>query len=334
MAMASERSVHTIDPSKDDGYQDQSAAKSGALGTLSILPRELRDNIYQLSLAVERFPQDACFCGNDEWDGPCCYRGYTRTCYIWYKPSLPNKDRKTKTSSQKWEGGSFSLLGVSLAIRAEALDALNTWGHFMFPEPYLGHKVERYDIPLLDVISDLRLRFIIDQPGDRHFEKPLLCTTDFGAINATPAHPLPYFTGHDPQRKTCAIEIWYSRSGGLPMLLQSPLCDAIRELTGFENVVLVFIFEKIRPGGVFCRSNYDETDMAAFSALTTTFSTALEPKLGPSKSTGIKQCGKPRIHEVFWHTLERSIEFHPRTHLSRKNASNESSQQVGIPHTR
>ena len=317
--------------SPEDGVLGHSAAKSGdptPFGTLAMIPRELRDEIYRLSLAVERSHLDACFCGTASWDRPCCNEGYASTCYMWYPPSLAIENRKRKASSQKWGGGSFSLLGVSSSIRTEALHALRTWGHFMFPEPYLGRKVERYDIPFLHFISDLRLRFIIDQPDDGWLGDPLWCTTSYQSTIDTPAYPLSYFTGHDAHRKTCAIEIWYSRSLGLHKLLQSPLCNAIRGLTGFENVILIFVYEKESSWDQYGDESgmiYDRTDITAFSALTTTFSTALGNELGPSTSTNISDRWQWRIMDMFHHTLETSIEFHPRTYRTRGHVPNESS---------
>ena len=175
------------------------------LGTLSILPREIRDEIYR----------NAC-----NQDGSYLFnvQGYMSR----FEDHEPNY-------CKKWEIESISMLQVCKVIRKEFFSVLCSEG--VFEISCHRDKVRRSDIPFMKDISNIY--FVLNMWLDRS------SSVQHSPLSTMEAGPVSFFTGTSITRKKCVIGIDWCTPKSL-LILGSPLMDVMAQLTGFKTVKLVF----------------------------------------------------------------------------------------------
>jgi len=257
------------------------------LGTLSILPRELRDEVFKAVMII--------------------VNGRIRFSH---RPPPPKMLLKGASLS-KWGGSHFGLLRASKAIRQEALYTLCNSAFFSIrfnarPKDYY---YRRNDIPFLDRISKIEFAFnlsifsdadMLDLYEDREEENRKFALKSAG--------PLTLFTGTEVLRNTCIITL-SSCTPKFPLLFKSPLLHAISRLAGFKTVKLDFYFERFWfSGSPQSKTTYD------YTPLIVRISNALEPSLGPYS------IDMPVEKIAFAH-----VTFHPQDYLTERSLVEESS---------
>ncbi len=176
-----------------------------SLGTLSTLPRELRDEIYSY-MCNQRCPYEF----------------------------LEN--------GTKWCGLGLSMLKVSKAIREEFLTVLYTKGVFVIHRYWYVLKIRRTDIPFFNDISNIQISLDL---SDILFEIHPVDEEEFHMNeiqhrSAIKGRPVSYFTGTSIMRNTCTISLNECSPEMLLPLLKSREFYAMSQLTGFKNVQLRF----------------------------------------------------------------------------------------------
>ena len=253
------------------------------LGTLSLLPRELRDEIYSDLLPLNfRF---------NSW------------------PKFPHK---------KWLDGHvpahrLSMSAVSKHIRQEFLVVVYAEAVFMIEECLSGRYVlARHDIPFIDHIQNLELRIVLGTSccwNCRIYE-----TAWDDNLPKKKAVPTMLFTGTRILRNTCVIEVKSCTEKRLALLLRSHFFYVIKQLKNFKSVTLQLVSENKRwvPIDVTdLGSKLDWGDQAvAFRVVVDAISNALEPSLGPSVFSGTRSS----LTNAWY------ITFRPRDYLTQKKS--------------
>ena len=257
------------------------------LGTLAVLPRELRDQIY--SHVRNRKYQMGSY-----QKGPC----------------------------RKWrsvDGSIISVATFSNVMREELLAVICSEAVFRICDgyqyyTYSNNKPWRRDgIPLLDRIQNLEISATLGGVSDQW------CTahsTDHSKMNrllsGRIAEPTSFFTGTDVLRNACAIKLYFCTSKTI-LIMQSPFFDAIKHLTGFKTVVLELSSREKQWWSTDALTYIGEDASYAdhaigFSTTVDAMNRALEPTLGPSVMN------EDNAGEVinWW------ITFRPQDYLSRK----------------
>lgn len=176
------------------------------LGTLSILPRELRNQIYS----------------------HVCSPSYYYT--TWY-------DKSRMTDRQIWYGeseDSLSLL-VSKMMHAEYRSVLYSDGLFEIDRFAFSNKIQRNYMPFVNDICNVSILLDLDHP----YERRISPSYEGQRISSIRAEPVSYFTSGSRMRRKCRLELRNYSQNAL-LLLQSPLIRAISRLIGFKTVQLVF----------------------------------------------------------------------------------------------
>ena len=197
----------------------QMSTEAQTLGTLSVLSRELREEIYNAVLIG--INEDLSF--NDY-------------------PPHPHPDWNLPPQSpSKWLPDNFGILQTSWTIRREALSVLSTYGKFYINcKQFYENGCNEY--PYLNDISNVKFSFDVEvQTEIRSHPIPIgremyHWGPSFQSIQSV--KPLLFFAGTDILRKSCTIVLngcTYSFS-----LLDPPLHEAISRLTGFQTVTLEF----------------------------------------------------------------------------------------------
>ena len=261
------------------------------LGTLSILPRELRDGIYR--------------------------HVHNHRYYLTPYP---------RTSRLKWQPYdnavlSLSMLAVSKTIRQEFLAIIHAEGEFIiweepFVKEWFPRAWTRNDIPFIRQIQNVELftsvhawsrDFYIANGMDYSRENDTSLKTDAVAIS--------FFTGTEILRKTCIIKFVRPWAPGMIQMLESPFFDVLKNLTGFATVVLqVLSYEgNWRAEEVLTYIGEDPlyTNCAVgFRVIVDAMSMVLQSTLGPS-AISFDKGNKPLENE--W-----KITFHPQRFISKK----------------
>ncbi|KAL6722355.1 hypothetical protein ACLMJK_001462 [Lecanora helva] len=181
------------------------------LGTLTKLPREVRDQIYYFSLTNEH--------------------RYTICKFSWcYTLARP-----------QWSGSRIfsALLQASSSIRREALQVLATYVLFDFGDVSDCRRLRQCDIPLLQYIQNIR------------FSIPMRNMERLGNVASDPLSvcPLAFFTGDNPLRGYCKITINMQTVEALSKVLDSHFGTAVFESLGFRIVELEFVIYKFDYSG-------------------------------------------------------------------------------------
>ena len=230
-------------------YRSVNSTHLSSLGMLSALPRELRDEIYKITL--------------DDNTGEC----------ILYDPSDPLK---------RLLNDYLEILHTSRAVRQEALATLHKYRAFRMEFADWSRYRGRSEVPFLDHISNVTLNCDLDT-DDHVDEWPLLSdyamimhSTELkeGNVSLFPcAAPFSFFTGVQIPRKACTIVFINALRYNAPNL-ESPLFRAISNMTGFKTVTL-----SIKEWKAWNELSVADIEYAKAEALK--FSSALEPFLGP-----------------------------------------------------
>ena len=285
----------------DNASSPKPAAPPSSLGSLSRLPRELRDQIYHLIM--------------DQPIDSCLFEFY-------------GSDRRGYSSGKKWHRMCNSFLPVlrtSSLIRQEALEALTVWGKFEFRQDFWGPDVERQDIPFLENISNVRFEFDLNESMflDGNSNDMLWPFYDTAVM---PAGPLEAFTGGNIIRKSCVIKI-SNRTDRLPPVLIEPLKVTIARLTDFNSVTLdLRIFDEdnfydVEGLGMTGYEGFSKDDKEAFHASTTSIAAQFESTLGPCVIGEV--CDNESRYG-----LRRDVVFHPQAFLAPRAMEDESKPQA------
>lgn len=253
------------------------------LGTLSVLPRELRDEIYS----------------------HVCEREY-------------EFGRFSDRLHRKWHSNGntdLPMLTLSKTIREELLAVLHAEAVFSIRSArYFQNKAwTRNDIPFIDHIQRVGLSTAVCALSDEHCNESMLDLREANEqLSKMRAEPTSFFAGTEVPRKTCVIEFILCTPKTM-LILQSPLFDAIKHLTGFKTVTLKIssIREHWGPQDALIYIGEDTSFMdhaVGFAAIIDAIGSALEPSLGPNViSEAIVLQG------IGW-----KITFHPRDYLSKQ----------------
>ena len=260
------------------------------LGTLSTLPRELRDEIYghlhEQTYHISLYPQ--------------------KTDFKW---------RSVRNNTDE-----LPMITLSKAIHQEYLAVL--FGKAVFVLGNVDRKGgamwESGEIPFIDQIQNVRYTASPGLPGhipthevsrifrDRRLVKQLMSKTS--------PKPIEFFTGTAVLRDTCSIELHPILQKVMPVL-QSPLIMAIGGLTGFKIVTLKLTsgtWKWSRSLALSGRELSDAEHAENFRGAANAFRNALEPSLGPS-------LGPIIISKDYDNRLALELTFRPRDYVASRN---------------
>lgn len=203
--MSEDRTEHWPNPASS-GPTMSEPDDLASLGTLSVLPRELRNHIYS----------------------HVCSPSYYYTA--WY-------DKSRLTDRQIWYGDSedsLSLL-VSKTMHAEYRSVVYSEGFFEIDRFAFSDEIQRNYMPFVNDICNVSIILDLDHPHERRISP----SYEDQRISSIRAEPVSYFTCGLRLRRKCILELRnYSRNALL--LPQSPLLRAISQLLAFKTVQLVF----------------------------------------------------------------------------------------------
>ena len=258
------------------------------LGTLSILPRELRDHIYNY------------------------------VCKQKYRCRFVNKSRYGLR--ERWTQCGHPMVRVCKAVRDEYHGFLFSRKFFELEHSLFSFwtqdrqiRYQRSDIPFLDDISMVRLVLDLYYMSDDfklHLQEQGFSSEEQVFMATIRAEPVSFFNGASILRKVCIIELYDCRPTSLLPLLSSPLMHAMRQLTGFTTVQLVFSthpnhwLEDKTPEHIRQMFYCLET-CPGFDAMVVRIISALEPSLGSFARSGLDKT-RPWNQQVFSHLQDHS----------------------------
>ena len=261
------------------------------LGTLSTLPRELRDEIYGHIHDHE------------------------------YYTSNPMGEDCRKWRSRRNRSLGLPLMILSKAIREEFLAILFDKAVFVLRKTgrARGAICKREQIPFIDQILNVGFVASLFLPGDMpiHKASPMLKDPRKADkyMSKRSAKLVGFFTGTEVLRNNCSIELRSATPRVMPVL-QSPMILAVKGLTGFKIVTLKlgtgvrrWSLDKARmvKGGDLSDADY-AAEFTEFRGMANAFRSALEPSLGPSAIS--EDCDK----DFAW-----ELTFRPRDYVANRN---------------
>ncbi len=262
---------------------------SRSLGDLSILPRELRDNIYAYIVPEGYTPN---------WHAVV----HPGIHYTWLRHEEPDFEKK----SPKGPRFNITIFLLSRIIHEEAMTIFYSLGTFRFAPPsFQLNGVGRFpNTNIANRIMNVELFYkmsvkkllILNTKGPQNLHS----TTLFWSPSPGPTA---LFKGNDVKRKSAFIQFNFSEwSSYKTKLIPTPLFDDLKQLTGFSTVTLKL--EKF--------SNYSDDHRAAWEkggeelkSLLNEFRASLEPSLGH---------GAMSEPEVTSELQSCQVVFHPRDH--------------------
>ena len=268
------------------------------LGTLSTLPRELRDEIYGHVNDHEYYTSDS----------------MRENCGKW-------RSRKDKSLG-------LPMMMLSKAIRQEFLAVLCGKAVFMLENADRagGTPWERKRIPFVDHILNVRYVALLVHPSMPFSELSRILRDPRIAkkfLSERSAKPVEFFTGTEVLRNNCSIELHSVIRTVIPVL-QSPLMVAIKGLTGFKILTLKLRLEAWNWSRndvlIFYEENQSYADqIVGLRDTANAFRSALEPSLGPT---------------IFSENYDNGIAsmkftFHPRDYVANRNKRNAISSKLG-----
>ncbi len=272
--MATESEAQARDPFLISAHHLSTPASTVAtpLGTLATLPPELRNEIYKL----------------------LCSDAYYSISVHPRFPKLEIPKRRQRTPRRL---PNLKMTGLSKSIRQEYLAVLHAEAIFTMPESqlYLGRDLARVDVPFVDQIQ----RVEISEYPDELVRCDWLCHREGIDIHKEnekllkkEAKSFSLFSGTGIPRNVCVVRLMIEKPKVI-LITQSPLFDAIRQLTEFKTLTLEidgteihsvyhyylsFASELHYLGGAPSRMNY----AGALCVIAKSMKRALEPSLGPS----------------------------------------------------
>ena len=268
------------------------------LGTLAILPREIRDEIYSY------------FCPHKTYKfKDNTYHDVRVKWSCWPGRPMPEINRP--------------MLGqVSKAVREELHAVLYSKDVFYVSHFPFSVKTQRSEIPFFDFISNISIKVKLLRMSDISWYGPrgkLSPEDEEEFLMTIKAEPIMYFTGNSIMRNTCAIKFRHCGPKVLPTLLSSPAMAAISQLIGFNTVQLQFSASSYR------WLKYETPECTreriwklgtcpGFDALVLRTSRALAPTLG---SFSVEH-GQPLAFGKFSGIWYQDVTFHPRNQPIKK----------------
>ena len=252
-----------------------------SLGLFSILPRELRDEIYGL------------VCKFYQFEPPYVASIYKRGGFI------------------KWYGCGLPMLQVSKAVREEFFLIFCSKGIFEFLNPMFVDKIQPIDIPFVDCISNIKIGTYLVPDGNGCYDRYR------GTFSLKP-EPVSFFGGTSMTRNICMIELYNCGPRTLSGLLSSPLMHALSLLTGFKTVQLSFFTDmqqwlKWDAGESILNAVHDFGTCPGFDVLVIRISTALEPTLGAFTVTR-----EMAPYKQVWQRWSSHVTFHPQARIPKQ----------------
>ena len=270
------------------------------LGTLSILPRELRDHIYSY-VCNQAHPY--CFVNNSRYG-----------------------------LRSKWRDCNYPMLRVCKAIREEFLAFVCSKRFFEISHLPFGLETQRSDIPFLTDISKVIINLDLEYMSDDFkswLEEDPSPSDGQTLLSAIKAEPVSFFTGTSIMRKKCVLDLFDCRPTSLLTLLSSPLMHAMCQLTGFTTVQLDFStnadhwLKKETPQHIR-QTFYRRGTCLGFDNMVLRIISALEPSLGSFSGSRFNKT-RPWIQRVT---------FHPQDHPTKEveelgaNSSTEMDEEI------
>ncbi len=268
-----------------------------SLGTLSILPRELRDEIY-----------------SHMCNQTCPYRFVEPACWL---------------TGLKWDGKGRSMLEVSKAVRKEFLTVLYSKGVFEMDQHSVLPYTQRSDIPFFNDISNIQSSLDL---ADILYEAELLLESDSGELPNylnMRGRPFSYFTGTSIMRNKYIITL-HGCSFSLLLPLESQEFYAIFQLTGFKTVQLRFRTDaddwlKPETPPHIRQEFYKLGTCPGFETMVLQTSTALERTLGSFTVTR----GYVKRSDLYRYWVQH-VTFHPQGRPMKKMDSLEANSSTEI----
>ncbi|CAF9925720.1 hypothetical protein IMSHALPRED_006766 [Imshaugia aleurites] len=270
------------------------------LGTLSILPRELRDQIYSY------------ICSDDYYYVHHSGKWVTQTDFRSTHLALTMRNLSSVIRQEY-----LSQVIFHISDHPGELDGRRLWVPSKKDWP-------RNSIPFIDLIQKVESSltfYLVRQLNDSaHVVDDCKVNEQFSNMRA---EPVSFFAGTDILRQTCVITL-YGCTSKTGLILRSPFFRAIRHLTGFKRVTLKLLSDRStwsqEKREIYLGREPPRTGYAAgLRAFAETMSSVLEPSLGPSVISDIS----PRWSLDIW-----KITFHPRDYISEKNTEAKSAVQV------
>ena len=268
------------------------------LGTLSILPRELRDEIYRHVHDHEYYTSN--FMGEN--------------CGKW--------------RSRNDESLGLPMMTLSKSIRQEFLAVLCGKAVFVLDSTGRAGETtwERKRIPFVDQILNVRYIASLIHPSMPFSELSRILRDPRIAkkfLSERSAKPVEFFTGTEVLRNNCSIELHSVTRTVIPVL-QSPLIVAIKGLTGFKILTLKLRLDAWNWSRndvlIFYEENQSYADqIVGLRGTANAFRSALEPSLGP---TIISENYDKGIASF-------DFTFHPRDYVADRNKGKAISSNLG-----
>ena len=258
------------------------------LGTLSCLPRELRDEIYR-------------HVGGTKYYLSSPFKPY----YQWHTGDTGDRDIVSP------------IVTLSKSIRQEFLAILYAETLFVIRDTtdFCSGTWRRNGIPWIDQIQNMMYVRSLFLYNDEDYNDYGYVPSEWARnITQKYAEPVSFFAGTEVLRKSCVVEL-YDLTPKAILLLESPFINALENLTGFKTVVVKLTTSsgmwcpedavKYIEGGPSCRDQ-----AAGFWIIVDEIKYRLELSLGPSV---ISEANGEHS------TLGWELAFHPQDFLAKKN---------------
>lgn len=279
------------------------------LGTLSILPRELRDQVYRQ------------LCGQE---------------YRFFNEEVAPHSKWLSDDDTSNHDAKLPMLKFSKTIRQEFLAVLLAEAVFIIEDLgwYACYPWVRDDIPFINRIQNVQMDILIDVESEEDYDE---CDEEFpmydeegrlvnGELSQKSVEPTSFFTGTDFPRKTCIINLDVCTPKTI-LMIQSPLFITLKQLTNFEIITLELSSpeELWSPEDALTYIGKDiscTNHAAGLGVLGDAMRSALEPSLGPNIISVVEETRKtPRCCR---------ITFHPQDYLSQKKKNLEAGPDAQV----
>lgn len=262
------------------------------LGALSLFPREIRNEIYRHSLPTTKYYWSRIVRSAEIYDAveSLCRNPNVKE---WYEPNL-------------------SVLCLSNAIQEEVMDVIYLNGTFVFQcnREEAEEKIPRHSS--IDNMTKIEIFYNVALDSEMEFvndwsirDNTSLC---YGCAKAG---PLDFFRGDTIARKSILIILelceWWRYA---TFMTESPLFEALEQLTGFETVTLR-LRAAYNPWRWPKKGEWGKL-YTGFESLLSEMSESLEPTLG--KSSAMSELPPEQIGLSLAYRGIREVVFHPRKH--------------------
>lgn len=268
------------------------AKTTNPLGDLSLLPPEIRDEIYRHSIPKKKYYWRTTFRSSGFYD---------------YDPYL---HRGSKCKEEP-------IFCLSKAIKEEAMALFYLNGTFVFRYNLGDHSKTVGQDSGTNNMMNIELFYNASLDPAIHLSSDRVRDHKIGiSYNSANAGPLDSFRGDALPRKSILIVLrlgeWWRHA---TKMTTSPLFDALRQLTGFETVTLSLAAAD-GEYGKWPEDEEWERMYTGFEPVLREMSISLEPTLG--KSSAISELSPeeigPSLRGLIYDRGIRDVVFHPRNH--------------------